>query len=92
MSEGKPRLISGNTAGIGFDIHQNDVRPDLFDAVPGDPEVIMPSGNPQNPAGTRHQNGADIALRDLNLDIGDKAQAAAVGNADDLLALQLGKQ
>ena len=62
FSEGKQRLCPGYAAFIRFDIHKNDIRPDLPDAFPGDNKVVPPSEKTEMPTDTRDDNGGDAAV------------------------------
>ena len=81
----------GDPAPIRLRVHQNDVRPDAADAVPGDAEILPPSRDSQIPAGSRHHNGPDLPLRHFDLHIRHKSQPPAIPDADHLPALQIGK-
>ena len=80
-------LRPGKQTFIGLGVHQNDVRPDAFDAFPGDHIVVIPAQKPHKPAGTGDNDGHHIAGWDFDFHIRNEAQAAAVGNADDFLAV-----
>ena len=83
------RLRPGDPAVVWLRVYQNDVRADLFDAVPGNDVVVPAARNAQQTAGAGDHDGADIAVRDLNLDISDESQPLPRAGADDLLALQV---
>ena len=85
------QLLPGHPAVVWLGVHQHNVRADFFDAAPGNDVVLMAPGNPQNPTWTGHHNGADVPLGNLNLNVGYEPQPLAVADADDLLALQVGK-
>ena len=74
---------------LRFDVHQNDVRTDAADAVPGDEVVVPMTEQSQKFTGTRHDDGADTAPGNLNFYVGNVPQPAAVVDADDFFALQL---
>lgn len=76
---------------IGFDFHQNDIRADTADAVPGDAEVIPSAPQPQKAAGAGHDDGLDAPIRDIDLHIRHKPQPPAIRHANDLLAPQIRK-
>ena len=84
-------LSPGNTALVRFYVHQNDVRTDPADAIPGDNKVVPATPKTEMPAGSRDDNGGDPALRQLDLGIGNKAQPPPVTYTDNFLAVQVCK-
>ena len=81
-------FLASNTAAIfRFDIHQNDVRTDAADAVPGDNIVLPAAQKAEIPAGSRHDQGAKPPLRQFQPGISHKAQSPPVGNTDHFLAV-----
>ena len=89
--EQKPFAGTGDPAVARFCFHKHNVGPDFFDAVPGDYVVVPTSGNAEEAAGAGNDDGSDIALRNIDLDIGNEAQPLAGADADDFLALQIRK-
>ena len=79
-----------NAAILRIYVHQNDVRPDFTDAVPGDAVVVAAGSQPHQFTGARHNQGADTALRNLHFHILDETQPLTRADADHFLALQLG--
>ena len=75
-------------AGGGVRVHQHDVRADALDAAPGDPEVVLSSGDPQVAAWPGHDDGGDTALRHLHFNVGNESQPSPVTDTDNFLALQ----
>ena len=71
-------------------VHQNNVRADAPDAVPGDPVVVTAGAQTHQAAGPRYDEGADPPFGNLHLQILDEAQPLAGGDADHFFALQLG--
>ena len=91
-SSKEPILPStGHTAILRFDIHQNDVRADPADAVPGDAKVLLPAHQAEKTAGTGDDDGADLSFRQFYYHIRNKPQSSAVIDTDDFLTLQLRK-
>ena len=90
-SEQKPFLGPWDPAVIWLRFHQYDIRAYLADAVPGDVVIALAADHPQKAAWPRHHDGTDLSLRHLHQYIADKAQPSSVADADDFLALQLGK-
>ena len=84
-------LWPGGAAFLWLGVYQDDVRADFLNAAPGDDEVVPASRDPQKTAWPGNHDGADLSLRHLDLYIADEAQALAVSDADDFLALQVGK-
>ena len=82
---------TGNSAVTGFCLHQYDIRADSFDAVPGDYVVVATACHTQKTAGPGNHDGAEIAFRDVDLNIGDKPQSLTGTDADDFLALEIGR-
>ena len=78
---------AGKAAIVGLYVHQYDIRTDLADAIPWNHEIIVSAEHTEKPAGTGHDDGHHISLRRADLHIGNEPQPAAVGNADDLLAV-----
>ena len=85
------QLLPGHPAVVWLGVHQHNVRADFFDAAPGNDVVLMAPGNPQNPTWTGHHDGANVPVGDIDMDVGYEPQPLAVADADDLLALQVGK-
>lgn len=71
--------------GKGF-IDQNDVIADTGDAVPGDIKLLPPAKQPEKAAGSINDNGTYLSLRDPDIHVRHRSQAAAIGDVDDLLA------
>jgi hypothetical protein len=89
--QAKTQPWPGNPALIRFYVHQNDVRADPLDAIPGDHEVVPGAQQPEKPAGAGHHDGVDAPLGQLDDGVADKAQPPSVVDADDLLAVQVRK-
>ena len=84
-------LRPGKQTFIGLGVHQNDVRTDPADAVPGDAKVLLFAHQTEKTAGAGDDNGADLPIGHLHHYIGNKPQPSAVVDTDDFLALQLRK-
>ena len=78
----------GHPAIIRLDVHQNDVRTDPADAVPGDAKVLLFAHQTEKTAGAGDDNSADLPIGHLHHHIGNKPQPSAVVDTDDFLALQ----
>ena len=81
----------GHPALSRFRFHQDDIRADAFDAIPGNYVIVPTAGHTEETAGAGDYDGADIAFRNIDLDISNEAQPLTGTNADDLLALEVGK-
>ena len=62
-----PYFMPGNPAIIRLYLHQNDVRTNAADAIPGNAVIIPPPPKAQDPAWPRHQDGSHAPVRDLHL-------------------------
>jgi len=89
--EQKPLAAPGEAVLVGLCVNQYDIRTDFLNAFPGDPVIIPVSRKPREFSGAGDNNGADITFRDFQKDIPHKAQTLPCADADDLLALKLGK-
>ena len=67
------QFMPGHAAILRLDLHQNNIRADATDALPGDHIVILPAKQPQKTARPRHDDGLDTPLRRLDLQITDKS-------------------
>ena len=74
---------------VGFDIYQNNVRTDSLDAVPGDYKVIFSAADAPKPAGAGNDDCQHMAGGNFDFHIGNESKPPPVGNANDLLAVQL---
>ena len=89
--EQKALLRSWDPAVSRSCFHQNDIRANFFDTVPGNYVVLPSARDSEKTTGARYHDGTDMAFRDINLHIGDESQPLAGADADDLLALQVCK-
>ena len=78
--------MPGYAAIVRLYIHQNDIRADTANALPRDHIIILPAKQAQKPAGSRHDDGLDAALRRLDLQVAHKSQSPAICYANNLLA------
>ena len=81
----------GNTAFIRFYVHQNNVRTDPADTVPGNNKVVPAAPKTEMPAGPRDDDGGNSALRQFDFGVGNKSQPPPVTQTDDLFAVQVRK-
>ena len=81
--------MPGDPALIRFCIHQNDIRTDPADAIPGNHKVVPMSAKTKKPAGTGHDDRGDPSLRQLQAGIANKPQPPAVADADHLFVVQI---
>ena len=81
----------GNTAFIRFYVHQNNVRTDPADTVPGNNKVVPTTPKTEMPAGARDDNGGNSALRQFNFCVSNKTQPPSVAYTNDLFAVQVRK-
>ena len=79
--------VSNAAAIFRLYIHQNDVRADAADAVPGDNIVLFAAQKAEISAWPRHDQGAKPPLRQLQPGISHKAQPPPIGNTDHFLAV-----
>ena len=89
--EVKTKLGPWNPAIVRFGIHQNDIRTDSADAVPGDHIVILPAPKTEKPAGAGDNDGNDIPFGKLDPGISDIAQPPPVADTYDLFAVKIRK-
>ena len=87
--QGKEASGTGDTARIRPDVHQNNVRADALDAIPGDHQVVFWRTQTENTAAPGHNDGHNVPLGQLYTAVGYKAQPPPVTHADDLFAQKL---
>ena len=83
--------LAGIAAVFAFDLYKDDIRTNAPDTAPWDDIFVAATQNAQMPGISGYHNGANIALRHLNLYITDKTQTPAVADTDHLFALQIRK-
>ena len=62
-------FAAGDAALVRLDLHQDDIRTDAADAVPGNDKVVLPPKETKKAAGTRYYQGQDLPLWELDLHI-----------------------
>ena len=72
-------------------VDEDDIVPEPLHAVPRDAEILPPAEQAEEAAGAEHDEGLDLSLRDLQLQIPHEAQPPPVADIDDLLAPQVRK-
>lgn len=75
------------TALLLINIHQNDIRPDLYDLTPGNEQLELPADTAKPFPRSRHDQRADTTVTLIKLQIPDIPQTSAIGDIDDLLLL-----
>ena len=83
----KRRLDPGDAAFLWFNVHQNNIRPDSFDTVPGYKKVVPTPEHAKKAAGPRNDDAADFSLWHLDFCVTYKAQPASVADTNDFFAL-----
>ena len=81
--------MPGDPAILRLDIHQNNVRPHLADASPGNDIVIFSAPKPQKPTGAGDDDGNNLAVAQIHSGIADISQPPAVADADHFFAVQV---
>jgi hypothetical protein len=74
---------------IGAALHQNNVRTDAADAVPGDYKLIVSACHSEKPAGTGDDQCRYAAVRHIDFHIRYKPQPPTVTDADHLFTVQI---
>ena len=82
---------AGDPALIGLDIHQNNVRSDPANTLPGDHKILPSAPQTQDAARAGDDNGNQLPVRQLYTGIAHEAQPPAVADADDLLTKKVCK-
>ena len=78
----------GNPAILRFSIHQNNVRTDSTDAVPGNHIIVLSAPKSEKTARTGNNNGYESTFRKLHTSITNKSQPSPVANANNLFTVQ----
>ena len=81
--------MTGYTALVRLSIHQNDIRADPADTVPGDHIIVPSAPKTEHPAGTGNGDGHKLPLRQLHTGIADKAQPLSVADTNNLFTVQV---
>ena len=87
----KAALCPGDPALFGTALHQNDVRADPLDAIPGDHKIVLAAPEAQKTAGAGDNDGEDFTFRKLDAGVADISQPPPITNTDDLFAVQIRK-
>ena len=66
------------------DFHQNDIRTDLTDTVPGNDIFLIRTEKTTQSWGTRHDDGTDLTTTLINDQITDLAKLLAVTSVDHI--------
>ena len=81
----------GKSEFVRISLYENNVIPDLTDALPGNDEVLPMPQQTEAPPLSRYDDGADLPTSAVHLHITYIPQPTAVTDIDHLLALQIGK-
>lgn len=72
-------------------VDENDIIPDLLDALPRNAILLSPAEQPEEAIRSRNDEGGKLSVRQPAFHVAHIAQAAAVADVDDLLAAEVGK-
>ncbi len=64
------------------DFHEDDIRSDLTDPLPGDDVLLIRSQNPQKPAGPGNDDSSDAAFAFVEDQVAHSSQPFAVAAVD----------